>query len=249
MVYKQDLIGKVINCNGQNIEIIDSSSFDKWIQFTENKLAGQKFNALKKQKNPDHKLPYEDIVKKYWTAEDVLRNMPSAYGVFDKQQRQNGEKPEVKIRETPLGLTNFEGYTDTEKDYITSRLLEYEKDYDIEKAADKFKAIRAIVCEMKILQLELLLTNKPKGDSDIQKQIDTLDKQHAFHCDGLNVLKKQRDNAKQKPKDQGTDLTSAINQLDKSINEMQLEVESDRKQEIEMIKKLSKKTKKDLEDL
>ena len=247
MVYKQELIGKIIKIKNKDeeieIEIEDNPFFNKWIEMAENKLATPKIKTLQKQQNPEYKLPYSDIIKKYFTAEDILRNMKATYSVMEKHVRQRDGDIAVKlsdVRKMSLSLTNLDSYTQMEKDYINSRLLEYEKDYDIEKAADKFKAIRAIVCEMKILQFELLLANKPKGDIEIQRQIDTLDKQHAFHCDGLNVLKKQRDNAKAKPKDQ-LDLIGAISKLDKSNDELKLEVNKDREEEKIMINRLKSK--------
>lgn len=240
MVYKDELIGKFVEIDGEKIEITE-----KLIELSENKLAGQKKALFKKRGDPDQKLTYDSIIREHITAEDVLRNIPSVIGLNDKLKRQSGEKPaEVKfedVRNMDLGLANLSGYTDSEKNFINQRLPEYEKDYDIEKAADKFKALRAIVCEMKILQLEILLSSKLKGDPEIQKQIDALDKQHAFHCDGLNVLKKQRDNAKAKPVDDTISISKLINDMSKPIDELQKEADELKQKKEKFLKERGKR--------
>jgi hypothetical protein len=218
------------------------------LKIAENKLASQRRKSLTKEKNPDCKLPNKDILEKYVTAEDIVRNIPSIVGLAKKNEsRRNGEiqpkKEEIKfddVRNMSLGLDNLEGYTEAEKSFVQQRLSVYERDYNLEKAADKFKALRAVICEMKILQLETLLASKPKGDPEIQNQINALDKQHAFHCDGLNALKKQMDNQKNKPQDK-MDLTGNINKLDKSLKELQQDVDKSRKEEQKMIEKLNNK--------
>jgi cell division protein ZapA (FtsZ GTPase activity inhibitor) len=86
-----------------------------------------------------------------------------------------------------------------------------------------------------------------KESADAQKQIEVLDKQYKMFCESLNALKRQIDNTKGKPKET-TDLTSVINQLDKSVDDMSKEVEEEKKQEQEMFKKLYGKKKKNVEE-
>jgi hypothetical protein len=242
------LIGKIIvdNSSGKEIEITD-----KYITKAVRKLVGYRRRSydISPKDSDEFVIDYVDdqTGEKIITEQNVIDNIPSVVGLKNGVQQK-----EVKfddVRNMPLGFNNLESYTEAEKLYIQQRLYDFDQDFELKTAADKFIAWRAILCEMNIMQLELYKIHKPKEATETQKQIDTLDNQYKKHCDALNVLKKQRDNSKEKPKDQGTDLTSAINQLDKSISDMKLEVEEEKKQEQEMIKKLSKKTKKDIEDL
>jgi hypothetical protein len=228
MVYKEALIGEKFLCNGQWIEIVDNDDFDRLIQFTENKLAGQKKGVLKRQNNNDYKLPYEEIVKKYVRSDDVLRNIPSAYPVFDKHQRQEGNKPDnIKINDVKkmdFSENPLIGYEIVEQKIIQQRLDELAQEFNLEKSTDKFLARRVALCELKIMQLETLASMNHREAAECQKQIDLLDKQYRVYCDSLNVLKKQRDNTKDKPKDDSEDIINMI----KSVDEMKREAE-DRK--------------------
>jgi hypothetical protein len=191
-----------------------------------NRLAGLKRSYLEKKKNPDYKLTNETIIKKYnITDEKILAGITSVGHLIDPNNPATIPKPEVKfddVRDMDLTIDEFAGFRDSERKFINWRLPDYERDYDLTKAADKFKALRAVICEMKIRQLEVVLASKQKGDAEIQKQIDNLDKQYTQHCDSLNALKKQQDNKKDKP-DTAGGISEAVNRMSKPIKELQKE--------------------------
>ena len=229
---------------------------EKILNIAENNLASKRRKTLKKENNPDYKLPNKAILEKYVTAEDIVRNIPSIMSLAKRNEaRANGELPEKEkeitfddIRNMRLGIDNLEGYKEAEKQIIQKRLNELSQDFNLEKTTDKFLAWRVALCELKIMQLETLAILNPKEATKCQTQVDLLDKQYKVFCESLNVLKRQRDVAKEKPKDTNIDLTNAISQLDKSIIDMQLEVEREKQQEQEMTRKILKKDKKSVKE-
>jgi hypothetical protein len=188
------------------------------------------------------------IIQECVEEDDVIRAISSIINLKVKLPDTSVKFDDV--RNMSLGLDNLEGYTEAEKCFVQQRLSELSQDFNLEKSTDKFLAFRVVICELKIMQFETLtvMNKKEAKEIDAAKQIDALDKQYKVYCESLNVLKRQRDNTKEKPKDTNIDLTTAINQLDKSVNDMQLEVEFEKQQEIEMIRKLSKKDKKNVKE-
>lgn len=179
------------------------------------------------------------ILQQYGTEEEFLNLMKSVAQL----NKGNGIDKEVKfddVRNMSLGLDNLEGYTDAEKSFVQERLSDLAEDFNLEKSTDKFLAWRVALCELKIMQLETLSVMNKKEAADAQKQIEILDKQYKDFCTSLNALKRQRDNSKEKPKET-LDLTGNINKLDKSIDELKIEINKEREQEREMIIKLNNK--------
>jgi hypothetical protein len=180
------------------------------------------------------------VIREYVEADDVFRAISSAMNLRVKTPDTSIKFDDV--RNMALGLDLLEGFRDAEKRIVQQRLSELAEDFNLEKTTDKFLAWRVALCELKIMQLETLTVMNKKEAKEIEasKQLDLLDKQYKVYCESLNVLKRQRDNTKEKPKET-LDLTGNINKLDKSNVELQKEVDKARREEQEMIKKLNSK--------
>lgn len=247
MIYSQ-LVGEVIN----GIIITE-----KHVQMAENTVCKKTRKRLKTAGDPDSSKDNVWLLTYRLTVDDVKRSIPSIVSLAARNEaRAKGELPppskEIKfddIRNMSLGLDNLEGYTEAEKHFVQQRLCVYEKDFDIEKPNDKFLARRVVLCELMILQLEryrleLEKHGKKQAEiSDVQKQIESLEKQFTGHCDKLNVLKKQRDNpGKGKGKEEaGNNLTETISKLDKPVSDLEAEVIKEKQQEVKMIAKRNKR--------
>lgn len=177
------------------------------------------------------------IIETFITEEDVIRNLQSAANLKAKSPDTSVKFDD--IRKMSLGLDSLEGYEETEKQFIQQRLYELSQDFNLEKSTDKFLAWRVAVCELKIMQLETLLVvnKKEAANIDAVKQIDLLDKQYKLFCESLNVLKRQRDNKKDKLKDSET---NEFKNTIKSVDEMQAEV---KQKQLEIKKKKEEKQK------
>jgi hypothetical protein len=235
---------KYIELVGQEIDGILVTG--KLLDSAELKACTNKRKTFKKAKDQRWRKSNAELLETEISKEDIIRLFKGINALMQRNEaRARGEEVpskkdlEVKfddVRNMSLGLDNLEGYTEAEKSFVQQRLCVFEQDFELKTATDRFIAWRAVICEMNIRQLELLKVYRPKEIGEIQKQIDVLDNQYKKHCDALNVLKKQRDNTKEKPKET-TNLTDIINKLDKSIEELQMEVDQDKQQEKEMIQK------------
>jgi hypothetical protein len=205
---------------------------------------------LKNEKNPDSRVYKDDeyLFDKYpFSEEDVLKSINAVKALVTPKEnpaliaRQNAATLN-DIRDMDLSLDDFSAYRPAEQRYIQRRLNEYANDFTIEKATDRFQVLRAVLRELSILQLERLKI-EPQSETqakETQAKIDALDKEYRLICDSLNVLKKNRETGRQKPQNQGTDLTEIINRLDKPVEDMEFEVEKEQQEEQKMIRKLAK---------
>lgn len=225
------LIGETILKNNIEIEITEDL-YNKAI----NRLI-----SFRRKREEDYESSDDEIIEAYISEEDVITNLGPA-GNLNQKKPENVIVKFDDVRKMFLSLDSLEGYEEAEKYFIQQRLNELSQDFNLEKTTDKFLAWRVAVCELKIMQLETLLVanKKEAANIDAVKQLDSLDKQYKVYCESLNVLKRQRDTAKDKPKEK-LDLAANINKLDKSIKELQTEVDKARQEEKKMIEKLNKK--------
>jgi hypothetical protein len=188
------------------------------------------------------------IIQEFVEEDDVIRAISSAMNLKPKQA-----STEIKfddVRNMSLGLDNLEGYTDAEREFVQSRLNVYKSFYfgdNLVAPNDEFQILDLINMELDIMQLNTFIRMNKKCEEE-KKALKEVRLQYSKAQQDLNLKKQQRDNTKEKPKDTNIDLTTAINQLDKSVSDMQLEVEFEKQQEREMIKKLSKKDKKNTKE-
>jgi hypothetical protein len=218
------LIGEV-NDNGMEVtkEVLEGAL---------NKLVALRTKSLAKKlkKRPSKAEIYGSI-----SDEDILRNCNSLTNLRSGNADYLPSKKDV--REMSLGLDEFAGYKEEEQKFIQSRLCEYEEQFDLSKPTDKFIARRAVVCEMRILQLEILLIEDAKKSDEYQQQIEKYNTQYLKLCDSLNVLKKQRESPRNKPESNTDTIAGKLKEADKSVADLEKEADANRKLVEEMIRK------------
>lgn len=195
-----------------------------------NRRLGMVRKKLEKTKHPDRKLNDNELIERYLKEEDIKKGIKPVVGLLHPKENKALQESQQKkqqllkfddVRNMNLNVNSFEGYTEAERLFIESRLAEYANDFNLEKKSDEFLAWRAVICELKIMQLEILILNQnAKESAETQKQIDTLDNQYKKHVESLNGLKKQRDNQKAKPSDGDSgNLTESIKTVDDMAQE------------------------------
>lgn len=176
-----------------------------------------------------------DILNLYVTEDDIYNAINSAANLRKRTIDTSVKFDEV--RSMDLSFDNWKSYHDGEKQFALERLQEYQDFYSLEAPNDKFGIYDVIDIEVRMQTIRLFLRMARPKDPSIEEnemKLTRLRQQWSKALDDLNLKKKQRDVAKNTPKETADTYINAIKELD----EMEAE---ERIRQKEILKKKAEK--------
>lgn len=240
-------------------KIVTTKSGDKEYKVTEESVSAalvRLINGCRKKFPEDKKLSDEELYEKYLSDEDILGVIPSVVNLIPGGSEEAKERAakEVKfedVRRMKLGINNYVGYEDEEKESIEERLVIYKQFYYADKEIppnDEYDLRRVVELELEMDQLKafsrLNVRKSVKDRAADNEYLAELNKQKTDLLKQLNLQRQQRDNNKNKNiNTNNDDYLKALSEADKNEEILLKEIDEDEKEEQRMIKEKNKRKK------